>query len=247
MLHRLLSLYPPAWRARYGDEMEALISDLLARPHRASGRLAASLAFGALREHLRPTVQRVGPPRIAAAYAFGSPLMTHSGPLLERCLGARAEALLEPDEVVAGSFDAVSRYRVAWGLLMWLPLGITMLFNYLMTRSASSAPGAAGGFLAPAAEWFAAIEAILLLSGYAVSKFLLRATHAQRLTFALTNHGIVTFRNGRFNRPLTIIDRSAATVPEVVRNGRRWRQIRLGHQVVWVHRRSWSVLDWMMT
>lgn len=47
----LLRLYPPAWRARYGAELESLI--LETSGHRPSWRIGADVAAGGLRERLR--------------------------------------------------------------------------------------------------------------------------------------------------------------------------------------------------
>ncbi|MFG2039418.1 hypothetical protein [Dactylosporangium sp. NPDC048998] len=46
MLERLVRLYPAAWRARYGDELEELVRDL--RPEASRVYLAADLVRGAI-------------------------------------------------------------------------------------------------------------------------------------------------------------------------------------------------------
>ena len=47
---RLLRWYPPAWRARYGDELAALIDDDLAG-RAPTCRFRCSIAAAGLREH----------------------------------------------------------------------------------------------------------------------------------------------------------------------------------------------------
>lgn len=60
LLQKILRCYPPSWQARYGDEMRALVDDLLDGRGRARWTLAAGLAFGALKEHVHPTVNARG-------------------------------------------------------------------------------------------------------------------------------------------------------------------------------------------
>jgi len=51
---RLLRMYPPSWRARYGDELEELL-DLMRRDGRLSWRARLDVAAGAARERARST------------------------------------------------------------------------------------------------------------------------------------------------------------------------------------------------
>lgn len=50
LAHLLLRLYPRRWRARYGDEFEALLLSMPSGP-----RASADILRSALREHLLPT------------------------------------------------------------------------------------------------------------------------------------------------------------------------------------------------
>jgi hypothetical protein len=51
-LRAVLALYPPWWRARYGEEVRVTCADVLAAG-RSSWRVLANLAFGAIRTRLR--------------------------------------------------------------------------------------------------------------------------------------------------------------------------------------------------
>lgn len=50
-MHRLIRLYPAAWRRRYGTELEQLVDDL--RPTTSRAKLTVDLAKGALSAHVR--------------------------------------------------------------------------------------------------------------------------------------------------------------------------------------------------
>lgn len=52
--HALVALYPPSWRARYGEEMRALLADSAHTGANSSVRTAASLLGGAAGAWLRP-------------------------------------------------------------------------------------------------------------------------------------------------------------------------------------------------
>jgi hypothetical protein len=63
--HLLVRCYPPAWQARYGDELHALLDDLGAGP-----RTTASIALGAARAWLCPDRHLLdGPGRMRASVA----------------------------------------------------------------------------------------------------------------------------------------------------------------------------------
>jgi hypothetical protein len=54
ILKAILALYPPWWRARYGEEVRATCADVIAAG-RSPWRVLGNLAFGALRTRLRGT------------------------------------------------------------------------------------------------------------------------------------------------------------------------------------------------
>ena len=54
VLDMALRLYPRPWREHHGDELQALIDDLLADPREQAWRVVMSTAFGAVHERLRP-------------------------------------------------------------------------------------------------------------------------------------------------------------------------------------------------
>jgi hypothetical protein len=68
-MSRLVRLYPAAWRARYGSELEDLIAAMRADGHRA-WRLALDVARGAGRERLRATRGRDGLLMVLWAWAL---------------------------------------------------------------------------------------------------------------------------------------------------------------------------------
>lgn len=76
---RLLRAYPPAWRARYGDEMAALLTDeITERPHswRRSANVLATAAVGRLRpggplSHMLDSEERARAGLARAAVAAG--------------------------------------------------------------------------------------------------------------------------------------------------------------------------------
>jgi len=63
---RLVRLYPPAWRARYGPELEALLA---ARPPRLGDQV--DLIFGAIDAHLHPELVLAGPDGTARHVPLG--------------------------------------------------------------------------------------------------------------------------------------------------------------------------------
>jgi hypothetical protein len=84
-MRSLLRLYPPAWRARYGEEFEALLAEL-----RPSPRIVLDLLFGAWDAHWRVRLVDVNEsdrdlvsgdfvPALAAAAALGGALTVAAG------------------------------------------------------------------------------------------------------------------------------------------------------------------------
>ena len=65
-MSRLVRLYPPAWRMRYGEELEATLA---ARPPRLGDQL--DLILGAVDAHLHPDLVLAGPDSIASPVPLG--------------------------------------------------------------------------------------------------------------------------------------------------------------------------------
>lgn len=68
-MKRIVRLYPPAWRRRYGAELTDLLEEMPASPS-----TTVDLLRGALNLHMRGLLERVAPRLVAAG---GPPMPTH--------------------------------------------------------------------------------------------------------------------------------------------------------------------------
>lgn len=238
LVRRLLSWYPAPWRARYGEEMNALVDDLLDGRRQARWRLVAGLALGSLKERVGPTVTTGEAVRVASWFdPRAAGLMKHFERWPSRGLTYLPASTLRSEEAVVGCFDATTSWPTVWRRRSTTPaLAIGTGTGLVIGTNASRH----GDVL---------IDVVVLLLGgvtwYVGSLLWLRVTHSHRRTYVLTTHALLCLENGRFNRPLALHSRTPAVAPELVRSSTFFREVRLGNDLVWVHRTSEPVLRWM--
>jgi hypothetical protein len=230
----ILGLYPAAWRDRYGQETAMVIDDLLSDAHRKRGRLALNLLWGMAKERVRPTVAKSGvPSQVPLAYSAPS-LMRHRDLLGRRTSNESALALLEPDEQVVATFDAVTNHpQIRLLSLSWMGVAVGWVLISLFQGVSSV------GLVKGAIE-VAGVFAVLAVVGL----IFCRLTHARSVMYILTTQGLVTCALDWWNRPHSVIGRSVAVAPEVIERHRIWRKTAFGERVVWVHRSADPVILW---
>jgi hypothetical protein len=233
LLHRLLACYPPAWRARYGEEMRALVDDMLEGPAPRRGRLAAGLAFGAVREHVHPSLNSDDGERSVVSFdPRAAGFMRHYGLLYRRGLGDLAASSLEPGETVVGCFDATTSWPKLWSYSRMMPaIALGGVVAYLL---------AGQGLHANLPLVLRELETWAVM--YVAARFWLWVVRSRRLTFVLTTHGLLLFENGMCNKPVALRVRMPAVAPELVGTCWGFLQVRLGNERAWVHKSSESVL-----
>jgi hypothetical protein len=238
LIQSILRLYPAAWRDRYGQETAMVVDDLLADARRQPARLALNLFWGMAKERVHPTVahrraQVHGPPLLSPPS-----LMRHRDALGGRTLNERALALLEPDEHVVGTFDAVTDHPYVRHLTV---MGMALSIAWVMV--AVSDGGSFHRVLDPFDRSLLELAGIVALLAVAGLIFC-RLTGVRTVMYALTTQGLVVYDLDRWRRPRSIINRSAAVAPEQTGRHRVWRRTAIGDSVVWVHRSADSVIFW---
>jgi len=139
--------------------------------------------------------------------------------LYRKQLDDTAMALLEPDEQLMGTFDAVTSHpSLREASLTFVALGVWFPFIGLMN-------GDVGAWVIPA-SLLAALGVLGVLFG--------RLTGSRWVMFAITSQGVVQCRLDVLGRPRSIVSRSPAAAPELLQRSFGWRRIALGDAVVWV-------------
>jgi hypothetical protein len=167
-------------------------------------------------------------------------LMKHYDALGKQGLGTLVQSSPEPGEIVVGCFDATTSWPTVWHRSQ-LVATFVLLWTLLALLHASF--GASGHALVHEVLFGLEVGAAY----YVVTQIWVRITKSRRLTFVLTTHGLLSFENRRFNRPRVLRARMTVVYPTLVRQARYWmskfyRQVRLGDELVWVHRRT----DWVL-
>ena len=231
LVHFALSVYPPWWRRRYGEETSDLADELLADPGAHRWRLFGSLLFGSViawaqirrrGDYLRP---------LSSPNAWGMvPRGSHRDFLGNRGLWPKSESEFEPDEELLGVLDGQvgSRYlnRLPWtyvGMLCVAVVDFLLLPHWPSSRS-----------------WLIT-SAIFLMAAVTLKKL----TGSRLVAVAITSHGILIFRSTVSGRTGRLVCRMPAAAPKLIRETKSWQKVRLGDRTVWFQHGSQPLLGWM--
>jgi hypothetical protein len=239
VLHGAVRLYPAPWRTRYGAEMGALVDDMLDGPGPRAARLAAGLAWGGLKERLRPTVRAEQGPVLQLGYPARRFL--HRDLMFRTRLDAPARALIGPREEVFATFDAVTAHPLLNAVsAAWLPLApgvLLYVFAWLVALvSGHMVTGPVLVIPLPVCS-----EVLLAVAAGAFC----RSRGSRRVMFAITSRGTVECKVDRLRQPCDVLHRAPAGRPTVLRRARGFRLVAIGGSQVWVSRETDAVIAWM--
>lgn len=128
---RLLRLYPPSWRARYGEELEALIVDMSAG-RRVPWHVRADVAGAGGRERLRGLgLAGNGSPQArarggAALVLWAWALFVLAGAIVGKTSEHWDASLPGSHALASGAFDGLLGVAVVAGVLVLVGIGLTL-------------------------------------------------------------------------------------------------------------------------
>lgn len=235
----IIRLYPPAWRERYGAELDALVDDVVSQRTLHSFRLVLDLLFGVVRERLRhhpgPPAQVGGPP------VFGPDFFPYRDRLYRRVVGKIPSQLLN-GETALGALLVLTRFprlrlfikSQAIGLAGWQSGNVAF---YLQQRDSFAFHIAFAGSW----PWIAA-----LLGVVAGGWLFLWLSGSHRRILVISPSGVTLIAVDWLGRPKSVTDRLPPLQPQILRRTRRWDHVRLGTSTFWTSGgEERTVLSWM--